>query len=77
MTDQLHLAVALDGYGWHPEAWRATLEAPSALGGRHWTELARTAERGLLDFLTHYLPSPRSRLRAVYDAQACVASVIG
>ena len=21
MTEQLHLAVALDGYGWHPEAW--------------------------------------------------------
>jgi hypothetical protein len=28
-------------------------------------------------YFTHYLPSPRSRLRAVYDAQACVASVIG
>ena len=22
MTDQLHLGVALDGYGWHPQAWR-------------------------------------------------------
>ena len=22
MTEHLHLAVALDGYGWHPEAWR-------------------------------------------------------
>jgi hypothetical protein len=28
-------------------------------------------------YFTHYLPSPRSRLRAVYDAQACVESVIG
>jgi uncharacterized NAD(P)/FAD-binding protein YdhS len=28
-------------------------------------------------YFTHYLPSPRSRLRAVYDAQACVAAVIG
>ncbi|HEY4792659.1 MAG TPA: FAD/NAD(P)-binding protein [Mycobacterium sp.] len=28
-------------------------------------------------YFTHYLPSPRSRLRAVYDARACVESVIG
>jgi uncharacterized NAD(P)/FAD-binding protein YdhS len=28
-------------------------------------------------YFTHYLPSPRSRLRAVYDAQACVEAVIG
>jgi uncharacterized NAD(P)/FAD-binding protein YdhS len=28
-------------------------------------------------YFTHYLPSPRSRLRAVYDAQATVASIVG
>jgi FAD-NAD(P)-binding protein len=28
-------------------------------------------------YFTHYLPSPRSRLRAVYDAQDCVKAVIG
>ncbi len=28
-------------------------------------------------YFTHYLPSPRSRLRAVYDAQACVEAIIG
>jgi uncharacterized NAD(P)/FAD-binding protein YdhS len=28
-------------------------------------------------YFTHYLPSPRSRLRAVLDAQACVEAVIG
>ena len=28
-------------------------------------------------YFTHYLPSPRSRLRAVYDAQNCVEAVIG
>jgi uncharacterized NAD(P)/FAD-binding protein YdhS len=28
-------------------------------------------------YFTHYLPSPRSRLRAVLDAQHCVESVIG
>ena len=52
----LHLGVALDGYGWHPQAWRHTLAAdPSAApvtSGRHWAQLAATAERGLLDFLT-------------------------
>jgi len=28
-------------------------------------------------YFTHYLPSPRSRLRAVYDARDCVEAVIG
>ncbi|MCV7100851.1 LLM class flavin-dependent oxidoreductase [Mycobacterium palustre] len=56
MTGQFQLGVALDGYGWNPQAWRPTLAAdpttPSVLGGRYWVELAATAERGLLDFLT-------------------------
>lgn len=56
MTGQFHLGVALDGYGWHPQAWRATLAsdptAASVLDGRYWAGLAATAERGLLDFLT-------------------------
>jgi alkanesulfonate monooxygenase SsuD/methylene tetrahydromethanopterin reductase-like flavin-dependent oxidoreductase (luciferase family) len=51
MTDLLHLAVALDGYGWHPEAWRQSAVEPIT-SGRYWSELAATAERGLLDFLT-------------------------
>ena len=53
MSEHLHLAVALDGYGWHPQAWRAV--APSTdpvTSGRYWADLAATAERGLLDFLT-------------------------
>jgi alkanesulfonate monooxygenase SsuD/methylene tetrahydromethanopterin reductase-like flavin-dependent oxidoreductase (luciferase family) len=54
--DQLHLGLALDGYGWHPHAWRTTLAADpgseSVLSGRYWAALAATAERGLLDFLT-------------------------
>ncbi|OBA59235.1 FMNH2-dependent monooxygenase [Mycobacterium sp. 1100029.7] len=54
--NQLHLGVALDGYGWDPQAWQATLAAdpaaPSPLTGRYWAGLAATAERGLLDFLT-------------------------
>jgi alkanesulfonate monooxygenase SsuD/methylene tetrahydromethanopterin reductase-like flavin-dependent oxidoreductase (luciferase family) len=68
MTGQLHLAVALDGYGWDPQAWRVTLAAdpdtPSALSGRYWAEQAVTAERGLLDFLTiddTLMPQPGRR----------------
>ncbi|MEV3903213.1 LLM class flavin-dependent oxidoreductase [Mycobacterium sp. NPDC050551] len=52
MTDHLHLGVALDGYGWNPQAWRHTPDLPSVLSGRYWAGLAATAERGLLDFLT-------------------------
>jgi alkanesulfonate monooxygenase SsuD/methylene tetrahydromethanopterin reductase-like flavin-dependent oxidoreductase (luciferase family) len=70
MTGQLHLAVALDGYGWHPQAWQATLAsdpgAPSVLSGGYWSHLAATAERGLLDFLTiddTLMPQPGRRER--------------
>jgi alkanesulfonate monooxygenase SsuD/methylene tetrahydromethanopterin reductase-like flavin-dependent oxidoreductase (luciferase family) len=49
----LHLAVALDGAGWHPAAWREPDAQPlRLLTAGYWTELARQAERGLLDFLT-------------------------
>jgi alkanesulfonate monooxygenase SsuD/methylene tetrahydromethanopterin reductase-like flavin-dependent oxidoreductase (luciferase family) len=52
VIDHLHLAVALEGYGWHPEAWRHTPDRASVLSGRYWADQARTAERGLLDFMT-------------------------
>ena len=49
----LHLAVALDGAGWHPAAWREADAQPQRLfTAGYWTELAQHAERGLLDFLT-------------------------
>src|SRR6266536_3999899 len=52
-TGLLHLAVALDGAGWHPTAWREPDAQPQRLfTAGYWTELARQAERGLLDFLT-------------------------
>jgi alkanesulfonate monooxygenase SsuD/methylene tetrahydromethanopterin reductase-like flavin-dependent oxidoreductase (luciferase family) len=64
----LHLGVALDGYGRHPQAWRHTLAADPAAApvtsGRHWAQLAATAERGLLDFLTiddSFSPQPGRR----------------
>ncbi|ALE72877.1 FMNH2-utilizing monooxygenase [Pseudonocardia sp. EC080610-09] len=49
----LHLAAALDGAGWHPAAWREPGARPGELfTARYWADLARTAERGLLDLVT-------------------------
>jgi alkanesulfonate monooxygenase SsuD/methylene tetrahydromethanopterin reductase-like flavin-dependent oxidoreductase (luciferase family) len=49
----MHLAVALDGAGWHPAAWREPRARPGELfQARYWVELVREAERGLLDFVT-------------------------
>jgi alkanesulfonate monooxygenase SsuD/methylene tetrahydromethanopterin reductase-like flavin-dependent oxidoreductase (luciferase family) len=53
MSEHLHLAVALDGSGWHPAAWREPAASPSKLlTAAYWTDLVQTAERGLLDFVT-------------------------
>ncbi|MFC6084513.1 LLM class flavin-dependent oxidoreductase [Sphaerisporangium aureirubrum] len=49
----LHLAVALDGGGWHPAAWRAEGANPDRLfTAGYWAELVLEAERGLLDWVT-------------------------
>ncbi len=49
----LHLAVALDGAGWHPAAWRTgTARAAELLTARYWVDLVQEAERGLVDFVT-------------------------
>ncbi|QKV96184.1 LLM class flavin-dependent oxidoreductase [Streptomyces sp. NA02950] len=49
----LHLAVALDGAGWHPAAWREPQARPRDLfTAAYWTDLVTEAERGLLDFVT-------------------------
>ncbi|UIX29089.1 LLM class flavin-dependent oxidoreductase [Streptomyces sp. GQFP] len=49
----LHLAVALDGAGWHPAAWREPVARPRELfTARYWADLVGEAERGLLDFVT-------------------------
>ncbi|MGC0363074.1 alkanesulfonate monooxygenase SsuD/methylene tetrahydromethanopterin reductase-like flavin-dependent oxidoreductase (luciferase family) [Rhodococcus sp. 27YEA15] len=49
----LHLAVALDGAGWHPAAWREPNSRPTELfSAPYWTDLVATAERSLLDFVT-------------------------
>jgi alkanesulfonate monooxygenase SsuD/methylene tetrahydromethanopterin reductase-like flavin-dependent oxidoreductase (luciferase family) len=52
MATDLHLAVALDGAGWHPAAWREPTARPDALfSPAYWAALVRTAERGLLDLV--------------------------
>jgi alkanesulfonate monooxygenase SsuD/methylene tetrahydromethanopterin reductase-like flavin-dependent oxidoreductase (luciferase family) len=49
----LHLAVAFDGAGWHPAAWREPEARPAdLLSAGYWVDLAREAEAGFLDFLT-------------------------
>jgi alkanesulfonate monooxygenase SsuD/methylene tetrahydromethanopterin reductase-like flavin-dependent oxidoreductase (luciferase family) len=52
-SSALHLAVALDGAGWHPAAWREPLARPAdLLTPGYWAGLVAEAERGLLDFVT-------------------------
>ncbi|TFV98052.1 LLM class flavin-dependent oxidoreductase [Leifsonia flava] len=47
------IAVALDGAGWHPAAWRESDARPRELfTARYWLDLVRTAEKGGVDFVT-------------------------
>lgn len=49
----LHLAVALDGTGWHPASWREPSARPrELLTARYWADLVAHAERALADFVT-------------------------
>lgn len=49
----LHLALALDGTGWHPASWREPGARPAELlSAGYWTDLVQEAERGLLDLVT-------------------------
>lgn len=49
----LHLAVALDGAGWHPAAWREDdADVAGLLGAPYWVGLVAEAEAGLLDLVT-------------------------
>ncbi len=57
MTDpgdaRLHLAVALEGAGWHPASWREPDARPAELfSAGYWTDLVTEAERGGIDFVT-------------------------
>jgi alkanesulfonate monooxygenase SsuD/methylene tetrahydromethanopterin reductase-like flavin-dependent oxidoreductase (luciferase family) len=70
-TGFVHLAVALDGTGWHPASWREADARPVELfTARYWTDLVAEAERGLLDFVTieDELALQRSGVRGRLDA---------
>jgi alkanesulfonate monooxygenase SsuD/methylene tetrahydromethanopterin reductase-like flavin-dependent oxidoreductase (luciferase family) len=48
-----YLAVALDGVGWHPAAWReADVDAGGIFGPQYWVGLVQEAEWAGLDFVT-------------------------
>ncbi|BBZ50248.1 FMNH2-utilizing oxygenase [Mycobacterium heidelbergense] len=52
-SSPLHLAVALDGAGWHPAAWRERDARPGELfDAGYWADLVAEAERASLDFVT-------------------------
>jgi alkanesulfonate monooxygenase SsuD/methylene tetrahydromethanopterin reductase-like flavin-dependent oxidoreductase (luciferase family) len=88
MTGQTHLAVALDGAGWHPAAWREPDARPADLfRADYWVDLVAEAERGLLDLVTvddslrlqsghRDGPEPRTdRVRGRLDATLITARV--
>ncbi|MFI5632993.1 LLM class flavin-dependent oxidoreductase [Streptomyces sp. NPDC051664] len=53
LSSSLHLAVALDGAGWHPAAWREPVARPrDLLTATYWSDIITEAEHGLLDFVT-------------------------
>jgi alkanesulfonate monooxygenase SsuD/methylene tetrahydromethanopterin reductase-like flavin-dependent oxidoreductase (luciferase family) len=53
LSNSLHLAIALDGAGWHPDAWREPDARPDELfTAGYWVDLVREAEAGLADFVT-------------------------
>jgi alkanesulfonate monooxygenase SsuD/methylene tetrahydromethanopterin reductase-like flavin-dependent oxidoreductase (luciferase family) len=53
VSSPVHIAVALDGAGWHPGAWREPRARPAdLLSAGYWADLIVAAERGLLDFVT-------------------------
>jgi alkanesulfonate monooxygenase SsuD/methylene tetrahydromethanopterin reductase-like flavin-dependent oxidoreductase (luciferase family) len=53
VPDQLHLAVSLDGAGYHEAAWRDPSSRPAELfTAAPWVDDVRLAERGLLDLVS-------------------------
>ena len=53
MTNDLQMAVGLDGAGWHPAAWREPGVPPrDLLRPGWWADAVREAQDGLLDLVT-------------------------
>ncbi|MEU6868148.1 LLM class flavin-dependent oxidoreductase [Streptomyces sp. NPDC046876] len=76
----LHLAVALDGAGWHPAAWREPgARAAELFTAAYWADLVAEAERGLIDFVTFedsFAPAIRAdRVSGRLDAVLTAARV--
>ncbi|MCD2197932.1 LLM class flavin-dependent oxidoreductase [Actinomycetospora endophytica] len=52
-TPPFHLAIALDGTGWHPASWREPGARPGdQFGPEFWVDQARAAEAGFASFVT-------------------------
>jgi len=53
MSDHIRIAVALEGAGWHPAAWREDDAAPTRLTTPgYWRDLVREAEQADVEFVT-------------------------
>lgn len=53
MTERVHIAIALDGAGWHPAAWREPSARPTELTSpRYWRDLLVSADRPEIAFAT-------------------------
>ncbi|MGC2654174.1 MAG: LLM class flavin-dependent oxidoreductase [Mycobacterium sp.] len=87
-SSPVHLAVALDGAGWHPGAWREPDARPAELfDASYWTDLVAEAEHAALDFVTiedslglqsedHFRPDNRvDRVRGRLDAVLVAARI--
>jgi alkanesulfonate monooxygenase SsuD/methylene tetrahydromethanopterin reductase-like flavin-dependent oxidoreductase (luciferase family) len=52
-TPPFHLAIALEGTGWHPASWREPGARPGdQFGAEFWVDQVREAENGLATFVT-------------------------
>jgi FMN-dependent oxidoreductase (nitrilotriacetate monooxygenase family) len=81
MSGHLHLNAFLMGVGHHEAAWRHPRTDPARVTDvRHFTELARIAERGLLDSVffadtLHVGPDPRHNLQAVFEPITLLSAI--
>ena len=78
---QLHLNAFLMGVGHHEAAWRhPRTDASRVTDVRHFTELARIAERGLLDSVffadgLHVGPNVRHNIQAVFEPITLLSAI--